>query len=101
MMLSLVPQRLSFVCAAPPLAPGGRRCRRTFAVAVADVTRRRSANWVLLEIRGVLLPLLEVRIAAPVEVPCQHVAAVAHAEQKRALRSVGVFVQFARRMHHE
>src|SRR5262245_23765544 len=53
------------------------------------------------EIGGVLLALLEVGIAAPVEMPCQHVGAVAHAEQQRAFQAVGIFVQFARRMHHE
>src|SRR5262249_12196140 len=49
----------------------------------------------------VLGRLFERRIAAPVHVTRVHVGAVAHAEQQRTLRSVGIFVHFARRMHHE
>src|SRR5262249_39473646 len=41
------------------------------------------------------------RIAAPVEVAARHVGAVAHAEEQGAVGPVDVFVQFARRGHHE
>ena len=45
--------------------------------------------------------LLETVAAAPVEMACSHVGAVADAEQQRALVSVFVFVHFAGRMDDE
>jgi hypothetical protein len=47
---------------------------------------------------GVARRLLPLGIAAPFEVPAAHVLAIADAEEKRALRAVGVFVQFPRRV---
>jgi len=46
--------------------------------------------------------LLPLGIAAPLEVAARHVGApIAHAEEQRAVRSIDVFVQLARWMHHE
>src|SRR6266849_8676735 len=56
---------------------------------------------VLAKIFGIARALLPRRVAAPFKVAARHVCAVAYAEEKRAGGSVGVFVQLARRMHHE
>src|SRR5262245_11890879 len=65
------------------------------------VARVRSSRGVPTEILGVPRILLPLRVAAPFEMPARHIRAVAHPEQQRALRAVDVFVQLARRMHHE
>ena len=53
------------------------------------------------KVLGIPRFLRPLRVAAPLEVTARHVPAVAHPEQQGALRPVDVFVQFARRMHHE
>src|SRR3990172_9549103 len=64
-------------------------------------TRLRSAWRVLPIIFGVLGALLEIRMAAPFDMPRQHVGAIAHPEQQRPLRTVDVFVHLARRVNDE
>src|SRR5580698_7183202 len=63
--------------------------------------RRSDAHRVALVILGVFRALRPVRPAAPRDVARGHVADVAYAEQHRALRSVGVFMDLAGRMHDE
>src|ERR1700689_5565742 len=53
---------------------------------------------VIVDVFGALAPA---GVAAPFHVTRGHVAAVADAEQERALRTVGVFVHFAGRVNNE
>src|SRR5919109_4307500 len=54
-----------------------------------------------LEIGGILRQLLPVLVAAPLEIPGEHVLAIAHAKDLRALGAILEFMQLAGRMDDE
>src|SRR5437763_8045125 len=83
----------------PGTRPGMTRWERVKPQ--ASVSKYDPARRIAPIIVGVLARLFPVRVAVPGEMAREHVVAVPHAEQQRALRTVGVFVHFAGRMDHE